>query len=81
MLLAAPSPVDAARRAQAGTSHGEPVATARSDARGAYRLEAPRAGLFTLRIEAAGHAPVRPGSGRWSRRPSFPTPNSRPTPG
>ncbi len=58
MLLAATSPVDAARRALAGAAHGEPVATGRTDARGAYRLEAPRAGLYTLRIEAPGHAPL-----------------------
>ena len=59
MLLSSAPATELARLALAGATHGEPLAGAVTDARGGFRLEAPRAGLYSVRIEAAGHAPVQ----------------------
>ena len=63
MLLGDASMVELARLALAGTAHVEPVAAVSTDARGSFLLEAPRAGRYGVRIEAAGHAPVQAGLG------------------
>lgn len=57
-LLPALDPADLARLALAGKSGPEPIAKAVTAADGSYRLLAPKAGLYSVRVTAPGCAPT-----------------------
>lgn len=63
--------IDAAE--MAGKTVVEPVTTAATDATGLFRLTAPDAGMWTVRLESAGWMPLEAELTPLSRTPSSPT--------
>ena len=58
-LIPLPPRPAASRLLLAGHSGAEPVASATVDAAGRYRLQAPEAGVYRLRVRAPGHLPMQ----------------------